>query len=80
MKELQLHVSISMFGNGNGTELSHDFYRIPAAPGHWLLGNLDMLGKLEHHQIMTDWANRLGGIYHMRLAWVHVRLSATQRI
>ena len=39
-----------------------------------------MLGKLEHHQIMTDWANRLGGIYRMRLAWVHVRLSATKRI
>lgn len=47
--------------------------RIPAPKrDSWLFGHLNYLNKLEHHQIMTDWANQLGGIYRMRLAWIHV--------
>ena len=46
--------------------------RLPAPKGNWLFGHLSTMDRFDHHKVMTDWAAQLGGIYRMRMAWVHV--------
>ena len=47
--------------------------RLPAPSGGDLLGQLSVLSRPDHHDILTQWAAQLGGIYRMRLAHMNVR-------
>ena len=49
--------------------------RLPVPKGNWLFGHLATMDRFDHHKVMTDWAAQLGGIYRMRMAWVHVSHS-----
>ena len=48
--------------------------RLPIPSGGDLFGQLSVLSRPDHHRIMTKWASELGGIYRMRLAYMHVRV------
>ncbi len=46
--------------------------RLPAPAGGDVLGQLSVLSRPEHHNVLTQWAVELGGIYRMRLAHINV--------
>ena len=49
--------------------------KLPAPAGGGLLGQLSVLSRPDHHNVLTQWAAQLGGIYHMRLAYINVHNS-----
>ena len=46
--------------------------KLPIPSGGGLFGQLSVLSRPDHHEVMTRWASKLGGIYRMRLAHMHV--------
>ncbi len=47
---------------------------LPAPEGDLFLGQLPVLARPDHHNVLAQWAGRFGGIYRMRLAHKLVRL------
>ena len=48
--------------------------KLPAPAGGDLLGQLSVLSRPDHHNVLTQWAAELGGIYRMRLAHINVKI------
>ena len=46
--------------------------KLPAPAGGSILGQLSVLSRPDHHNVLTQWAAQLGGIYRMRLAHINV--------
>ena len=46
--------------------------KLPGPAGGDLLGQLTVLSRPDHHNILCQWAAELGGIYRMRLAHMNV--------
>lgn len=49
--------------------------KLPAPDGNPLLGQLPVLARPDHHNVLAKWAADLGGIYRMRLAHINVGLG-----
>ena len=49
---------------------------IPMPRPHWLLGNLETLRRSDHHLVMRQWADELGGIFRLRLGHIQVPFIA----
>ena len=48
--------------------------RLPHPPEElWLLGSALAMRQPDHHRSLRAWANRLGGVYAIRIATWHVR-------
>ncbi len=53
--------------------------KLPAPDGNLFLGQLPVLARSDHHNVLAQWAAQFGGIYRMRLAHKHVRLRVVFR-
>lgn len=53
--------------------------KFPAPEGNVFLGQLPVLARPDHHNVLAQWAARFGGIYRMRLAHKLVRLRGIFR-
>ena len=45
---------------------------IPMPKPHWLFGHLQVLKQPDHHLVMRQWAEELGGMFRMRLGPIQV--------
>ena len=54
--------------------------KLPAPDGNPLLGQLPVLARPDHHNVLAKWAADLGGIYRMRLAHIIVGLCLIIRV
>lgn len=46
--------------------------RLPGPDGNLILGQLPVLARSDHHNVLARWAAQFGGIYRMRLAHINV--------
>ena len=47
--------------------------RLPGPRGDPVMGQLQDIGRPDHHKTLLRWADMYGGIYRIRLAYVNVR-------
>lgn len=52
--------------------------KLPTPSGGGVLGQLSVLRRPDHHNVLAQWAAELGGIYRMRLAHMNVNNSPNQ--